>query len=140
LRERREDIPLLLGHFIDWGDDVMRAMMSYDWPGNVRELKHCVDRMAALRSESALQTADSQQLCEITPALVPCLLADVLQQHPFREFVHSGLSPVISIPDREQQAIRNKLAQTRAERRRAASWLRIGRTTRYRKMKQYGIE
>jgi transcriptional regulator with GAF, ATPase, and Fis domain len=40
------------------GDDGMRAMMSYDWPGNVRELKHGVDRMAALRSESALQIAD----------------------------------------------------------------------------------
>src|SRR5215470_12684782 len=69
LRERREDIPLLLGHFIDLGradglpefcagDDVMRAMMSYDWPGNVRELKHCIDRMAAFRSENVLHIAD----------------------------------------------------------------------------------
>ena len=53
LRERREDISLLLSHVISSdlgraeglpefcaGDDVMRARMSYDWPGNVRELKH----------------------------------------------------------------------------------------------------
>src|SRR6516164_1426104 len=61
LRDRKQDIPLLLGHFIDQcrlqglpdfcaGDEVMRAMLAYDWPGNVRELKHCVDRMAAVGS------------------------------------------------------------------------------------------
>src|ERR1700687_2873988 len=50
LRDRKQDIPLLLGHFIDQGreqglpafcagDDVMHALLAYDWPGNVRELK-----------------------------------------------------------------------------------------------------
>jgi DNA-binding NtrC family response regulator len=152
LRERREDIPLLLGHFIDLGradglpefcagDDVMRAMMSYDWPGNVRELKHCVDRMAAIRSEGALQIADMPTALRYhaTAGSLPDL-ADVLEQHPFGEFVHSPPSPVISIPDSEKQAIQNALAETRGERARAASLLRIGRTTLYRKMKQYGIE
>jgi DNA-binding NtrC family response regulator len=152
LRERREDIPLLLGHFIDLGradglpefcagDDVMRAMMTYDWPGNVRELKHCVDRMAALRSEGALRLADMPSaLQNHMISNSPPDLADVLEQHPFREFVLNRPSPVISIPDSEQQTIRNALAQTGGERARAASLLRIGRTTLYRKMKQYGIE
>jgi len=152
LRERREDIPLLLGHFIDLGRadglpefcagaDVMRALMSYNWPGNVRELKHCVDRMAALRSEGALQMADMPSaLQDHVLANSPRDLADVLEEHPFCEFVLNRPSPVISIPDSEQQAIRNALAQTRGERARAASLLRIGRTTLYRKMKQYGIE
>ena len=152
LRERREDIPLLLGHFIDLGradglpefcagDDVMRAMMNYDWPGNVRELKHCVDRMAALRSEGALQMYDLPTALKYhaNSHSLPDL-ADVLEQHPFREFVMTGPSPVISIPDSEQQAIRNALAQTRGERAKAAALLQIGRTTLYRKMKQYGIE
>jgi len=152
LRDRREDIPLLLGHFIDLGladglpefcagDDVMRAMMSYDWPGNVRELKHCVDRMAALRSESALQMADLPTALRYRAnASALADLSEVLEEHPFGEFVMRRPSPVISIPDSEQQAIRNALAQTRGERAKAAALLQIGRTTLYRKMKQYGIE
>jgi DNA-binding NtrC family response regulator len=149
LRERREDIPLLLGHFIDMGraeglpefcagDDVMRALMSYAWPGNVRELKHCVDRMSALRSEGALQMGDMPSALQYHVNSSPDL-SDVLEHHPFGEFVLKRPSPVISLPDSEQQAIRNALAETRGERARAAALLKIGRTTLYRKMKQYGI-
>jgi DNA-binding NtrC family response regulator len=152
LRDRPEDIPLLVGHFIDLGrvdglplscvgDDVMRAIINYDWPGNVRELKHCVDRMVALRSENALRMADMPTALRNRAAPGPAPdLADVLEQHPFQEFVHSPPSPVISIPDSEKQAIRNALVETRGEKGRAASLLGIGRTTLYRKMKQYGIE
>jgi two-component system response regulator HydG len=115
--------------------------MSYNWPGNVREPNKCVDRMAALRSEGALQMPDMPSALENhVHSNSPPDLADVLEEYPFCEFVLNCPSPVISIPDREQQAIRNALAQTRGERARAASLLRIGRTTLYRKMKQYGIE
>jgi DNA-binding NtrC family response regulator len=152
LRERKEDIPLLLGHFIDLGraeglpefccgDDVMRALMSYDWPGNVRELKHCVDRMAALRSEGALQMADlPSALRNHQASMVMQDLAEVLEDHSFGEFVLPPRSHVISIPDTEKHAIRNALVQTCGERGKAARLLRIGRTTLYRKMKQYGLE
>jgi DNA-binding NtrC family response regulator len=152
LRDRKEDIPLLLGHFIDLGradglpefccgDDVMRALLSYDWPGNVRELKHCVDRMAALRSEGALQLADlPSALRNHHSSLGLQDLSEVLEQHSFGEFVLRPKSPVISIPDTERYAIRNALVQTRGERAKAAALLGIGRTTLYRKMKQYGIE
>jgi transcriptional regulator of acetoin/glycerol metabolism len=67
-------------------------------------------------------------------------LAGLREQHPFREFVHSSPSPVISIPYSEKQAIGNALVETRGETARAASLPGIGRTTLYRKMKQYGIE
>src|SRR3954447_1471429 len=63
LRERKEDIPLLVKHFVGDLDqlpipDVLSLFESYDWPGNVRELKHCVERIVALRSEGALRLAD----------------------------------------------------------------------------------
>jgi DNA-binding NtrC family response regulator len=151
LRDRKEDIPLLLGHFIDLGrsqglpefcagDDVMRALLAYDWPGNVRELKHCIDRMAAVQSEGALQMADlpsALQYHQANPQLQN--LSDVLEQHPFEEFVRGPVSPVISIPESEKQAISKALAETGGERGRAARMLGIGRTTLYRKMKQYGF-
>src|SRR4051812_48088227 len=65
LRERKEDIPLLVRHFIEGGEaaglpgiepteELLETLMSYDWPGNVRELKHCIERVSALRSEGAL--------------------------------------------------------------------------------------
>lgn len=153
LRERKQDIPLLLGHFIDEGranglpqfyagDEVMRALLAYDWPGNVRELKHCIERMAAVRSEGALQLADMPSALQYQQTSSPNLqdLSDSLDGHLFTEFVHGPISPVISIPESERQAIRNALSETGGKRAEAARLLRIGRTTLYRKMKQYGFE
>src|SRR5437868_6569104 len=64
LRDRKEDIPLLVRHFVDAGErsglpgiepsqELIDTLMAYDWPGNVRELKHCIDRVSAMRSEGA---------------------------------------------------------------------------------------
>jgi DNA-binding NtrC family response regulator len=152
LRDRKQDIPLLLGHFIDQGreqglpefcagDDVMRALLSYDWPGNVRELKHCIDRMAAVHSEGVLQMADmpSALRYQMNSSSLQNL-SDVLEQHPFEEFVLPPRGPVISISDSEKQAIMQALAATQGERGKAAHLLQIGRTTLYRKMKEYGID
>src|ERR1700733_13948969 len=63
LRHRKEDIPLLVDHFLNGygfqpSREILDVLQSYDWPGNVRELKHCVERMAAMQSEGALQMAD----------------------------------------------------------------------------------
>jgi transcriptional regulator of acetoin/glycerol metabolism len=120
---------------------------AYDWPGNVRELKHCIDRLNALHSEGALQMAD---------------LPSALQQHRNMSglerlsgaVTHSDAaagdlpdfamappqSPVISLPESERHTIARALAATHGERGQTARLLRIGRTTLYRKMKQYGIE
>jgi DNA-binding NtrC family response regulator len=152
LRDHKQDIPLLLGHFIDQGreqglpdfcagDDVMHALLSYDWPGNVRELKHCVDRMAAVHSESVLQMADMPSaLRNHMDSSSLQNLSDVLQQHPFADFVLPPRAHIFSISDSEKQAIMQALAATRGERGKAAHLLQIGRTTLYRKMKEYGID
>jgi len=152
LRDRKQDIPLLLGHFIDEcraqglpefcaGDEIMRAMLAYDWPGNVRELKHCVNRMAALRSDGALQLADLPTGLRNNYHSIPEIenLADVLREHPFTEFVHARAAPVMPLPEVERQNIANALASTRGERGKAARLLQISRTTLYRKMKEYGF-
>src|SRR5579872_1583156 len=66
LRDRKQDIPPLLEHFLEmgrlaglpWFDppvSLIRRLMDYDWPGNVRELQHAIDRMAALYSEGGLE-------------------------------------------------------------------------------------
>ena len=64
LRERRQDIPLLIGHFLDrmtrtsgqekiLSDEALKAMLAYDWPGNVRELENCLERTYAFTSGPA---------------------------------------------------------------------------------------
>ncbi len=62
LRERREDVPLLVEHFLAAGKavspDVMERFLRYDWPGNVRELKNVVTYAAAMCSGSMIEAED----------------------------------------------------------------------------------
>src|ERR1700756_3667034 len=69
LRERKQDIPLLVGHFLDRmnralgvertiSDDALKLMMSYDWPGNIRELENCLERAGALTSGPHIHIGD----------------------------------------------------------------------------------
>ena len=70
LRERREDIPLLVRHFlskysarfnkqvIDFSPESMQALMFHEWPGNVRELEHVVQRAVALTDQEVIRPSD----------------------------------------------------------------------------------
>src|SRR6202163_827180 len=69
LRERREDIPLLIAHFMErtsrastqekiLTDEAIKAMLAYDWPGNVRELENCLERTCAFTSGPLIPVAD----------------------------------------------------------------------------------
>jgi DNA-binding NtrC family response regulator len=156
LRERKDDIPLLISHFLrgatpdglapmELSKEMLATLVTYDWPGNVRELKSCVERMVAVKSEGALQMADLPSALQYHCAssglgkLSGAIDGD-LDDSPMPEFEMAGKSPVISIPESEKQAIVNALAATGGERGKAARLLGIGRTTLYRKMKEYGIE
>jgi len=152
LREHKEDIPLLVDHFLELGQaaglpafrpsqEVLNTLCSYDWPGNVRELKHAIDRMAALHSEGALQVWDMPSALQNHLAGEGLhRLSEAVESWPAEEF-HSPLRPpVISLPQSEKLAIANALAAAGGERGKAARMLRIGRTTLYRKMKEYGLE
>jgi DNA-binding NtrC family response regulator len=69
LRERRQDIPPLIAHFLDrivrnsgqekvFSGEALKAMIVHDWPGNVRQLENCVERTCALSRGSLIHTAD----------------------------------------------------------------------------------
>ncbi len=155
LRDRKEDIPLLVRHFMEAGqasglpwmettDELLETFQAYDWPGNVRELKHCIDRLSALQSEGALQMSDlpsplqhsraSGNLQNLSGAVGEVAGTEL------PEFAMAPRSPVISLPQSERHTITRALVATKGERGKAARILGIGRTTLYRKMKQYGIE
>lgn len=69
LRERRQDIPLLIRHFLErmtrtsgqekmLSDEALKAMMAHDWPGNVRELENCLERTYAFTSGPLIHATD----------------------------------------------------------------------------------
>jgi transcriptional regulator with GAF, ATPase, and Fis domain len=166
LRDRKEDIPLLVEAFAGEasqivGPEILRLFASYDWPGNVRELRHSVERMSALRTEGALRMADAPSALQLHMAAgLERLAEEVSIKHQpaqfLPEFVHAP-SPVISPPprdaarpayrgaatrplkDTERQAIVAALAATGGERGKTARLLEISRTTLYRRMREYGL-
>jgi DNA-binding NtrC family response regulator len=150
LRERKEDIPLLIDHFLrsarESGSFAFRpsaetfaALSAYDWPGNVRELKHCIDRMAAMSSPGAAYDSLPSALDQARGASTLEHWHGEGEDEPLRKQFHPRPSTVISIPESEKQAISRALAATHGKRGRAAAILGIGRTTLYRKMKQYNL-
>jgi DNA-binding NtrC family response regulator len=133
LRDRKNDIPMLVHHFIDRyagtsGDirdisyDAMSRLMSYDWPGNVRELENCVQRALALGSPPEIQVSD-----------LPSNLLYAMQNE-------SGKRRFSTLREMERDAIRRALEMTGGDRLRAAKLLGIGKTTVYRKIKEYDLE
>jgi two-component system response regulator HydG len=133
LRDRKEDIPALVRHFLGRfdneksatriSDEALGRLMSYDWPGNIRELENCIQRAVSLGSGTFIQMQD----------LPSAMLYHLARQTSSRQ----DLSTLQAL---EQQAIRQALQATGGDRVRAAKLLGIGKTTIYRKLKEYGID
>jgi DNA-binding NtrC family response regulator len=133
LRERREDIPLLAGHFVerishelgkpveDIAQDAMRLLMDHSWPGNVRELENAIER-AIVSCRGRTLTADDFS------------------------FLRNNGAAKIQIPDNltlaemEKLMIEATLRRTGGNVKEAAASLGIDRSTLYEKLKRYGIE
>jgi two-component system response regulator HydG len=137
LRRRRDDIPLLIDHFIREANErhttsikgvspeVRRLMTSFQWPGNVRQLRNVVDNMVVLARGDKLAVDDLPVEIYSPPALA--------SDDRFTELAG------ISIEEAEKQLIRNTLRMVEGNRSRAAGILGIGERTLYRKIKEYGI-
>jgi len=145
LRERREDIPLLVAHFLDrvkatggaaptLSDNVLRAMMDYPWPGNVRELENSIQRASTLSSGLVIHIGD-----------LPTALKD-FHLNAYRTASPISAQPrqenpnaVTPLAELEREAILETLRQLNGDKLRAARLLGIGKTTLYRKLKEYGL-
>lgn len=137
LRERREDIPLLVNHAAgryaaeqersapDFTEPAMMRLLSYNWPGNVRQLFNVVQRMVVMTEGSRVDVSD-----------VP----DDIRLHEDDEHVHLGSLAGIGLDRLEKEAIRQTLLMTGSNREQAAEILGIGERTLYRKLKEYGLK
>jgi DNA-binding NtrC family response regulator len=147
LRERKQDIPLLAAHFLErmsretgtihtLSDDALRTLVDYEWPGNVRELEHSLDRACTLSSGPVLHLGD-----------LPTQLQNFhLQNRRAVTVVAAPLgapgstrTPVLPLAQLEKQAILETLSKLNGDKLLTARLLGIGKTTLYRKLKEYGI-
>jgi len=144
LRERRDDIPLLVAHFLlKHSDDskqpvtidekAMEALCSYWWPGNVRELENVLERAMTLSQGGQITTEDipARVLPAHSGGVMPPLSAEDL------DALFSGLP---SLDELERRYILHVLDATGGNRKRTAEILDINRKTLYRMAARFEIE
>jgi two-component system response regulator HydG len=143
LRERREDIPLLIHFFLQQTaekynrtiegirPDAQQILLSHSWPGNVRELRMAIENMVVLSNGEWLGVESLPQ--GIRPATTAAAAAAVLADNDVN-LAGKTMEQV------EREHIRSTLKMTEGNRGEAAKLLGIGERTLYRKIKEYGIE
>jgi two-component system NtrC family response regulator len=134
LRERPEDIPLFVEHFLEkfdasqvsLADEALKLLEAYPWPGNIRELANTIERMTVLRVDDRLTTTD-----------LPAKIQQGRQDPSF---------PAVDLPDEgyslrelEKQAVIDALEKNSWNQSRAAAFLRIPRHTLLYRMEKYAI-
>jgi len=134
LRERKSDIPILVNSFLEKfsdsngsmrtiSEDAMARLLAYDWPGNVRELENAIERAVALGSGPILHVGD---------------LPSNLQYGAGERMPQSD--ELLPLEELERRAILRALHEASGDKLAAARLLGIGKTTLYRKLKQYEAE
>jgi DNA-binding NtrC family response regulator len=139
LRDRREDIPVLVKHFLEKfapgsqmqvSQAAMRALMAYHWPGNVRQLENAIERAVALSGgRREIDSGDLPVELQVSPPETTT---------PSVDFPEDGLDLPAYLAAIERDLIRRSLDRTGGNRHRAAELLRIKRTTLVEKLKRLG--
>lgn len=137
LRERKEDIPLLVKHYLDVfnkenGKDIgitetaMASLCAYAWPGNIRELRNCVERMVVLCRGKMIELENVP--VDVREGVTPGIAKTVLAQ------------PSCDLECNEKMLIERALNECKGNRTKAAEKLGISRRTLHRKLHTYNLE
>jgi len=129
-------VPLLVAHFLErmtrasgqartLNDEAMKALLAYDWPGNVRELENCLERCCAFTSGPVIHLGD------LPPAVNNLRATDLGNGDS------NAPSKIVPMSELERQTILETIAQLNGDKLLAARMLGIGKTTLYRKLKEY---
>jgi two-component system response regulator HydG len=136
LREREDDIPLLVNAFIrefaeshrkpvtGIAPEALRVLRGYPWPGNIRELKNCIESMVVVSRNRILQPEDIPDKVRADQSGRPSIPPP---------------TPGRSLDETEKELIIQTLHMLGGNRQEAAKLLKIGERTLYRKLDKYGI-
>lgn len=137
LRERFEDIPLLIDAFLrefsqahnkkvsHISSEARKILLKYSWPGNVRELKNCIESMVVVSTQEIIGVED---------------IPDHILQRGGSEHSAPCLVAGITIDEAERELIKSTLATVGGNREEASKMLGIGERTLYRKLDRYGLK
>jgi two-component system response regulator PilR (NtrC family) len=145
LKDRREDIPLLIGYFLNkfvsadrsnelhFTDEALEMLLSYEWPGNVRELENVIERLVILRGGNTIQPED--------------LPAKIFRHNPLStdlyktifELPEDGVDIKQVLSDIEDSLIMQALDRTSGNKNKASKLLKLNRTTLIEKMKKKSL-
>jgi len=140
LRERKEDIPLLISHFLEiyndrykgkvsgFSESAMELLLNYDWPGNIRELENLVQRLVVLKGEGIILPEDLPEKIRGNGHLHSSLRLD-----------EERLNLNEAVTNLERYLITEALRRANGVKSKAAKLLGIKRTTLLHKMKKNGI-
>jgi DNA-binding NtrC family response regulator len=143
LRDRKEDIALLAAHFLERNSLEMRRafrlsaetltfMMEYGWPGNVRELANAIDGACSLTSGEVIEMG------EMSTSIRDAWMHATVKERERKEQPAAPVPAVETLAEMEKRAILTTLEQVNGDKLLAARLLNIGKTTLYRKLKEYG--
>jgi DNA-binding NtrC family response regulator len=140
LRERKEDLPLLVDHFIDRlngalglavtsiSADALQRIAACDWPGNIRQLENALERAMILTDGVVIQASDIDNLSR-GPGTPTATIPDLVHGMPLKDAI-----------DRvERRLLEERLTQHRWNYARTAADLQIDRKTLFRKMREHGL-
>ncbi len=142
LRERKEDIPLLIKHYLDLfvkennrsqliiDPQVVKILQNYNWPGNIRELRNCIENMVVLTR------GDQITIAEIPDKILTSIQNNSTSGTPDYEPPASEFN----IKDTERSLIIKAIKENNGNRTKAAEALGFSRRTLYRKLEKYGLE
>jgi DNA-binding NtrC family response regulator len=161
LRERREDIPLLVGHFLKIYNErnlrhvphveprAMEAMVNYDWPGNVRELQNYIERAVVLAPGDEL-TGDllpeavlgqkPRRIGRLRTADMAALAAELIEQGIASGGPQADNLQAMIVNRVERELIAQVMAECNNVQIKAAERLGINRNTLRKKIEEYGLE
>jgi DNA-binding NtrC family response regulator len=161
LRERREDIPLLVGHFLRIYNEqnlrhvphvqpkAMEMLCSYEWPGNVRELQNYVERAVVLAPGDEL-TCDllpeavlglkARRIGRVRPANLDALVAELVEQGIAAAGPQADNLSASIVNRVEKELILHVLSDCDNVQTKAADRLGINRNTLRKKLEEYGLE
>ena len=150
LRERQEDIPLLIDCFLkefssthgrancSIAPEARKKLLNYPWPGNVRELKNCIESMVVMGLDGVLKAEDIPEHISLAKMRnSECGVRNSPISIPQSQFRKALVG--VSIEEMEKELIRNTLASVGGNREASAKILGIGERTLYRKLDRYGL-